>query len=251
MMSKGTLFLVPNTLGELHRETQIKHVIPDEVARQASQIKYWIVENAKTARAFLKAIHHFYPLIIPLQEIQMVEWSGPQSNVDIKTLLAPLQQGHHLGLLSEAGLPAIADPGTEVVALAHLNGIKVKPLCGPSSILMALMASGLNGQKFSFHGYLAIKSIQRTQALKLLEQQSKKEHSTQIWIETPYRNLSMLESCLEVLSANTHLCIAAQLSLEDEMIIRKSIGQWKTIWFNKESEVLQLEKKPAVFLLQA
>lgn len=250
-MNKGTLFLIPNTLGDEAREEQLPYVLPDEVTKQASQLEYWIVENAKTARSFLKAVNSVYPLIKPIQEMKMVEWSGPSSKIDINHLLQPLLSGHHLGLLSEAGLPAVADPGTEIVALAHRLKIPVKPLTGPSSLMLALMASGMNGQGFMFHGYLAIKPFDRTQELKALESQSKKNHATQLWIETPYRNLGMLESCIEALHSNTQLCIATHLTLADESIVSQTIGEWRKAWSNQSPQIKYLEKKPAVFLMQA
>ena len=250
-MTKGTLFLVTNTLGDDPRDIQLPYVLPNEVAKQASQLEFWIVENAKTARSFLKAVNTIYPLIKPLQEIKMVEWSGPQAKVDIKDLLSPLLLGNDLGLLSEAGLPAVADPGTEIVAAAHRAKITVKPLTGPSSLMLALMASGMNGQGFMFHGYLAIKPVERMQALKTIEAQSKKNHATQLWIETPYRNLGMLESCIETLQANTQLCIATHLTLPDELIVSQTISEWRKAWTSQSSHIKFLEKKPAVFLLLA
>jgi 16S rRNA (cytidine1402-2'-O)-methyltransferase len=250
-MTKGTLFLIPNTLGDDPRDVQLPFVLPNEVAKQASQLEFWIVENAKTARSFLKAVNTLYPLIKPLQEIKMVEWSGPQTKIDIKDLLKPLLLGNDLGLLSEAGLPAVADPGTEIVAAAHLAKIKVRPLTGPSSLMLALMASGMNGQGFMFHGYIAIKPVERMQALKTIEAQSKKNHATQLWIETPYRNLGMLETCIETLQPHTQLCIAAHVTLADELIVSQSIGEWRKAWKSNAPEIQFLEKKPAVFLLQA
>jgi len=250
-MNKGTLFLIPNTLGDEAREEQLPYVLPDEVTKQASQLEYWIVENAKTARSFLKAVNSVYPLIKPIQEMKMVEWSGPSSKIDINHLLQPLLSGHHLGLLSEAGLPAVADPGTEIVALAHRLKITVKPLTGPSSLMLALMASGMNGQGFMFHGYLPIKTLERTQELRSLESQSKKNRATQLWIETPYRNLGMLESCIEALHPNTQLCIATHLTLSDELVVSQTVSEWRKAWTSQSPQIKYLEKKPAVFLMQA
>lgn len=250
-MKKGTLFLVPNTLGDQNREAQMADVIPQAVAKQASQLTYWIVENAKTARTFLKAVHTVAPLVTTLQEINMVEWPGPHAKVEIKQLLTPLLNGFDVGLLSEAGLPAVADPGTEVVALAHQLGITVRPLTGPSSLMLALMASGMNGQGFMFHGYLPIKTDERLQALKALESQSKKNHATQLWIETPYRNLGMLASCIETLHPQTQLCIATQLTLADESVVSLPIQKWQQAWQQQSVQVKHLEKKPTVFLLLA
>jgi 16S rRNA (cytidine1402-2'-O)-methyltransferase len=158
-MKKGQLFLVPNTLGEENRESQIAHVIPPFVAQIAAQLDCWIVENAKTARSFLGAVHQITPLRKPIQEIKMTQWRGPRSEVSPKDLIVPLMQGQDMGLMSEAGLPAIADPGSEIVALAHQMGIQVRPLTGPNSLILALMASGMSGQHFSFHDTTSYKEI--------------------------------------------------------------------------------------------
>ena len=251
MTTLGTLYLVPNTLGSQTREVQIPWVIPSNVARRAAELQFWIVENAKTARAFLSAVNHITPLAFPLQDIQMQEWRGAKSNIAPESLLKDLLLGRHVGLLSEAGLPAVADPGAEIVALAHRHHIQVQPLVGPSSLMMALMASGMNGQRFMFHGYLAIKIPDRIEELRLLEQQSKKLQMTQLWIETPYRNASMLKTILQSLSPNTTLCLAIDLSLPTETILRKTIQQWQKMLTSSELDPLNLDKRPAVFLLSA
>ncbi len=194
---KGTLYLIPNTLGDDAREDQLLHVLPKETLHQAAQLRYWIVENAKTARSLLKAVSTQTPLICPLQEMQMSEWRGPGKEKQIpptsaqphlKSLLQPLLDGHDMGLMSEAGLPAIADPGSDVVLAAHQLGITVRAMVGPSSLLLALMSSGMNGQSFAFQGYLPVKEPERVSTLKQLEQESKRKQQTQLWIETPYRN---------------------------------------------------------------
>lgn len=248
---KGTLFLIPNTLGEENRESQLSSVLPLEVIKQSAQLKYWVVENAKTARSFLKAIGTINPLICTIQEIQMTEWRGPRSNIDPKELIKPLLEGHNLGLISEAGLPAVADPGAEIVAAAHQANIKVVPLTGPSSLMLALMASGMNGQRFLFHGYLPIKNPDRMNTIKSLETESRKLKQTQLWIETPYRNAGMLENVISSLSDNTLLCLAIDLSLETQQVISLPIAKWKN-WIKSNSETIKsLDKRPAVFLMLA
>ena len=251
-MKKGTLYLVPNTLGEENRALQINQVIPPLVCQIASQLDFWIVENAKTARAFLSAVNQISPLKTPLQEISMEQWRGPNNEVKPKELIGPLLEGHDMGLISEAGLPAIADTGTEIVEIAHQHKINVRPLVGPNSLMIALMASGMNGQQFSFHGYLPIKAPDRQKKLKQLENDSKVNHSAQLWIETPYRNTSMLSTVTEVLNPNSHLCMAIDLTLETETIIRLPISQWKDLLQkNPASLPPKIDKRPAVFVLQA
>jgi 16S rRNA (cytidine1402-2'-O)-methyltransferase len=250
-MRKGQLFLVPNTLGDEDRAAQLPNVIPPFVAQTAAQLDHWIVENAKTARNFLSAVNRLTPLRVPLQEMQIQVWKGPSPGVDPRNLLLPLNQGFDVGLMSEAGLPAIADPGTEIVALAHQLGFPVRPLTGPSSLMLALMASGMNGQCFTFHGYLPIKNPERLMKLRTIESASKLNHSAQIWIETPYRNTSMLTSLTDALAPNTQLCLGIDLTLPSEQIMRHSISQWQ-IMLSKSSNLLTgLDKRPAVFVMQA
>jgi len=247
----GTLYLVPNTLGDNDREQQLPSILPLEVSTQAARLDYWIVENAKTARAFLKAVNTVTPLKKPLQDIQMSEWRGPRSNINPNELLKPLLAGHDVGLISEAGLPAIADPGAEIVAAAHQIGARVRPLVGPSSLMLALMASGMNGQRFLFHGYLPIKLAERTQVLKQLETESRKLKQTQLWIETPYRNQAMLEHALQTLNGQTQLCLAIDLTLPTEHVLSMSVSRWKS-WITKNGAALEnLDRRPAVFLLLA
>lgn len=245
----GTLYLIPNTLGDENREDQLRWILPNEVSSQASKIDHWVVENAKTARAFLKAVNSVTPLQKPIQEIQMSEWRGPRTAMNPKELIAPLLAGHDVGLMSEAGLPAVADPGAEIVAAAHQAGAKVSPMVGPSSLMLALMASGMNGQRFLFHGYLPIKNPERTQTLRALEAESRKFKQTQIWIETPYRNQGMLENLLQTLSAETRLCVAIDLTLPSQQILSMSVNQWKTWQKNHASELATLDRRPAVFLM--
>lgn len=254
----GILYLIPNTLGDEHREEQLHNVLPSDTIQRAAQLRYWIVENAKTARALLKAVSSHAPLICPLQEMSMAEWRGPnkehqQKNQtpDVKKLLQPLLDGHDMGLMSEAGLPAIADPGSDVVKAAHQLGITVRAMVGPSSLLLALMSSGMNGQSFAFHGYLPVQQADKSAALKHLELESKKKHQTQLWIETPYRNAAMIETMLQTLQAQTQMCVAADLSLPSEWVKSQTINAWQTM-IKKEPGLLQaLHQRPAVFLLLA
>jgi 16S rRNA (cytidine1402-2'-O)-methyltransferase len=256
-MSKlGTLFLVPNTLGDDARTEQLPWVLPNETIIQAAKLKHWIVEDAKTARAFLKAIDIVVPLACTIQEMQMGEWRGLARNakygdsVKPADLLKPLIAGNDMGLMSEAGVPGVADPGAELVLAAHKLGAKVKPLIGPSSILLGLMASGLNGQRFAFQGYLPHETHERSAKLKQLELESRKLQQTQIWIETPYRNTAMLIACMNSLGPQTMLCLGVDLSLPTEMIVTTSIAEWRKRYPN-ESACASLQNRPTVFLLLA
>jgi 16S rRNA (cytidine1402-2'-O)-methyltransferase len=252
----GSLYLVPNTLGDDARSAQLPHVMPIETMRCASQLRHWIVEDAKTARALLKSIDTLAPLACPIQEMQMTEWRGAARNakygdtIKPETLLEPLLRGIDIGLMSEAGVPGVADPGAELVLAAHRLGAKVKPLVGPSSLLLALMASGLNGQRFAFQGYLPQDSGERIARLKKLESESRKLQQTQLWIETPYRNAAMMASCLQALAPQTHACLALDLSLPTEEIRSMAISEWKKV-FPSEAACAALQNRPCVFLLLA
>ena len=256
MAKLGTLFLVPNTLGDDARHEQLPWVLPNETIIQSAKLKHWIVEDAKTARAFLKAIDTVSPLVCTIQEMQMGEWRGLARNakygdsVKPADLLKPLIAGNDMGLMSEAGVPGVADPGAELVLAAHKLGAKVKPLVGPSSILLGLMASGLNGQRFAFQGYLPHDTHERSGKLKQLELESRKLQQTQIWIETPYRNTAMLMACMNSLSPQTMLCLGVDLSLPNEMIVTASIGEWRKRYPN-ETACASLQNRPTVFLLLA
>jgi len=256
MAKLGTLFLVPNTLGDDARHEQLSWVLPNETIVQAAKLQHWIVEDAKTARAFLKAIDTVAPLACTIQEMQMGEWRGAARNakygdaVKPADLLKPLLAGNDMGLMSEAGVPGVADPGAELVLAAHKLGAKVKPLVGPSSILLGLMASGLNGQRFAFQGYLPHDTHERSAKLKQLELESRKLQQTQIWIETPYRNTAMLMACMNSLSPQTMLCLGVDLSLPTEMIVTASIADWRKRYPN-EAACTTLQNRPTVFLLLA
>ncbi len=214
-----------------------------------AQLDYFIAENAKTARAFLKLVSTTHPLGKPLQEIEIRELNINTAASELPSLLAPLLAGRNAGLVSEAGVPAVADPGADLVRLAHQKNIPVKPLVGPSSILLALMASGLNGQSFAFQGYLPTDSGQRANRLRQLEQRSRQEKQTQIFIETPYRNEAMLDAIANHCTNSTLLTVATDLTLETESVRTQSIQVWKNEI--TAGRFPDFKKKPTVFLLLA
>jgi 16S rRNA (cytidine1402-2'-O)-methyltransferase len=236
----GTLFLIPNTLGETEA---LANVLPEQVQRITSQLDYFVAENAKTARAFLKLVNAAHPLAKPLQEIKIAELNVNTPASALAGLLAPLLAGQDGGLVSEAGVPAVADPGADLVRLAHQHHIPVRPLVGPSSLLLAVMASGLNGQSFAFNGYLPTDAAQRATRIKELEQRSRKEKQTQLFIETPYRNAAMLEALAAACAPGTLICVATDLSLPSETIRTMTASQWKS------AKAPDFHKKPTVFLL--
>lgn len=234
MPTIGKLYLIPTSLGEL-----TTHSIPSANIAIIDRINYFIAERAKTARHFIKACIPTKDLS-PLQFEELNKKTPPE---EWSTFLAPALSGHDMGLMSEAGCPGIADPGAEIVRLAHQKNIPVIPLTGPSSILLALMASGMNGQQFCFNGYLPPKKPELAKALKRMEQLSGRLQQTQIFIETPYRNNGFLQTALSTLSPNTLFCIAADLTLPTEYIKTMPIAQWK------KTNLPDLHKRLAIFLL--
>ena len=241
----GTLYLIPNALGE----GALDAVIPEPVRARTASLQYFIAENAKSARAFLKLVGTTHPLQQSLQETHISELNVNTAAELLPALLSPLLQGHDVGLLSEAGVPAVADPGADLVRLAHREHITVKPLVGPSSLLLALMASGLNGQSFAFHGYLPTDADARATRLRQLEQRSRQERQTQMFIETPYRNEAMLQSMAASCAPTTLICIATDLTLDTELVRTTSAQQWqKEIAAGK---MPAFRKRPTVFLLLA
>lgn len=230
----GTLYLIPTPLGD----TPLDLVLPEETRRIAARLTHFVVEHAKTARAFLKQVG----TEVPLQQLDLAELNEHTRDNVLEALLAPLLAGHDVGLLSEAGCPAVADPGTDLVRLAHRHGIRVRPLVGPSSILLALMASGLVGQRFTFHGYLPAKAEERAKTLKELERRAEREDAAQVFIETPYRNDAMLETLLAACRDDTLVTVACDLSLAGESIATRPVADWRTLRPN-------LSKRPCVFLL--
>jgi 16S rRNA (cytidine1402-2'-O)-methyltransferase len=247
----GVLYLVPNTLGPADEGDgdPLAGVIPTQVQAITSRLDYFIAENAKTTRAFLKTIAIKTPLAKPLQEIQISELNVNTEIAALPALLEPILAGRDAGLISEAGVPAVADPGANLVRLAHANGIRVKPLVGPSSLLLAVMASGLNGQSFAFNGYLPTDAAQRVKRIKALEERSRKENQTQLFIETPYRNTALLEALLAACHPATLIAIATDLTLASESVKTQSAATWKKDLASGKTP--DLHKKPTVFLLLA
>lgn len=235
----GTLYLIPNTLGD-GDAAALAAVIPDPVRAQAARLGYFIGENAKTTRAFLKRVGSEKPI----QEIEIRELNVNTPVAEIDGLLAPILAGSDAGLVSEAGCPAVADPGALLVRRAHQRSVRVVPLVGPSSILLALMASGMNGQSFTFHGYLPVDAAQRAKRLRELEQQSRKATQTQLFIETPYRNRALLETLLSTCAPPTLICVAVDLTLPSEQIVTRPVSEWRL-------DLLDLHKRPALFLMLA
>lgn len=245
----GTLFLIPNTLGqpgEQHADP-LAQLIPVAVQAITAKLDYFIAENAKTTRAYLKLIALHHPLAKPLQDIRIGELNVNTDVAALPALLAPLRAGQDAGLISEAGVPAVADPGANLVRLAHSHGIPVKPLVGPSSLLLAVMASGLNGQSFAFNGYLPTDAAQRSKRIRALEERSRAEKQTQLFIETPYRNNALLEAIVSACHANTLICVATDLSLASESIRTQPAGKWKAEL--AAGNPPDLHKRPTVFLL--
>ena len=228
------LYLLPVTLGD----TPLDQVLPAYNKEVILQLKHFIVEDVRSARRFLKKVDRD----IDIDTLTFFILNKRTSKNIIPSYLNPLREGISMGVISEAGCPAVADPGADVVAIAQREEMKVVPLVGPSSIILSVMASGFNGQSFSFHGYLPIEANQRIKSLKRLEQQIYHENQTQLFIETPYRNDKMLEDILGNCRATTKLCIAANITCEDEFIQTKTVKAWR-----KESP--QLAKVPCIFLL--
>ena len=233
----GTLYLIPVTLGE----DNITQVLPPDVVSIAQGLDNFVVESEKSARHFLSTIK----TIKPVRELSLNLLNEHTEQKDVAALLAPLLAGKDLGLMSDAGCPGVADPGAKLIELAHQKGIRVVPFVGPSSILLSLMASGLNGQQFVFLGYLPVDKTQRNQKLKEIEKRSLTHNETQLFIETPYRNQHMLEAIVSICQPNTRLCVACDISLTTELITSKTIATWK------KSPLPDLHKRPTIFLLQA
>ncbi len=230
----ATLYLIPTTLGE----TALDRILPANNANIISALKYFIVEDVRTARRFLKKTN---PTIV-IDDLTFFTLNQHTSPAEISTFLKPMTDGHDVGIISEAGCPAIADPGADVVALAQQKQFKVVPLVGPSSILLALMASGFNGQSFAFVGYLPIQPADRSKALKKLENKVYSESQSQIFIETPYRNMKMLDEIISACQPTTKLCIAADITLDTEFIQTKNLKDWK-------KQLPDLNKRPCIFIL--
>ena len=231
---RGNLYLIPNTLGE----TPPLEVLPLLVKKAVEEIDHYVVEHEKAARKFIKSI-------VPRKaqgEITINLINKFTDESEIPAMLEPCRQGLDVGIISDAGCPAIADPGALVVRQAHREGIKVVPLVGPSSILLAFMASGMNGQAFAFNGYLPIDKRERKQALKRLEKLSRETGQSQAFIETPYRNNQLMEAMVQALSEDTDLCVAADITLPTEYILTQTVGSWK-------KTRVDLNKRPTLFII--
>lgn len=231
---QASLYLIPVTLGE----TSIEQVLPTYNKEIILQIKYFIVENIRSARRFLKKVESN----INIDELTFYELNKHTKPEDIENYLNPMINGFHVGIISEAGCPAIADPGSDIVAIAQKKNYKVVPLVGPSSILLSLMASGFNGQGFAFHGYLPIDGTERIRKIKQLENLIHHEHQTQIFIETPYRNPKLVEDIIKHCTPSTKLCIAMNITCENEYIRTLSVKQWA-------KQLPDMAKQLCIFLL--
>ena len=251
-MTNGTLYLVPNTLDLGMPGVDLQEVLPIGVIRVAARLSHWVAENAKTTRAFLKRVDASVPLAQPLQSIGIVELPRPVKGRPaaadasaLDALLAPALQGDDLGLISEAGLPAVADPGAALVQAAHARRVKVVPLPGPSALLLALAGSGLNGQSFAFVGYLPVDAAERAARLRELEALSRRTGQTQLIIETPYRNEALLGGLLAALQPHTRLSVSCGLTLPQGWTRTDTIAGWKAAPAALPKDV------PAVFALLA
>ncbi len=234
MKKTANLYLIPTTLGD----TEPGHVVPATLVETVRSLRYFIVENVRTARRYLKKLDRD----IDIDALEFMELNKHTDRKQLERFLHPVLNGNDTGIISEAGCPGVADPGADVVKLAHEKDIRVIPMVGPSSILLSLMASGMNGQNFAFVGYLPIPKGERQRAIKDLERRSATEHQTQIFIEAPYRNMKLLEDILQACHDQTRLCIAADITLESEYIKTQSVAQWK-------KGLPELHKRPAIFLL--
>ncbi|GAA4774214.1 SAM-dependent methyltransferase [Flavobacterium hankyongi] len=230
----GKLYLIPTTLGEMNPED----VLPQTIKRSIDFIDYYIVENEKTARRFIKSVH-------PEKKQPDLKISVLNKHTEAQEhqeFIKPLLSGLNVGLMSEAGCPGVADPGAVIVKLAHEKGIQVVPLVGPSSILLAVMASGMNGQSFAFNGYLPIDKSEKKAALKNFEKISFEKNQSQLFIETPYRNNKLLEDILNTLHPNTNLCIACDITLPTEFIKTLAVKDWK-------KQKVDLQNRPSIFII--
>lgn len=234
MNNRGILYLIPATLGDTDVETSI----PEFVKNIINEIDEFIVENERTARRYLKKLG----IKKPLNDLVLHLLNKHTRQEEIATYLDSIEKGKNIGVISEAGCPAVADPGAEIVRLAHEKNIKVVPLVGPSSILLALMASGFNGQHFVFHGYLPKERGLRIEKLRKLEEDAKRKDQTQIFMETPYRSQHILEDIIKTCQSTTQLCLAVDITLPSEFIKTKSIKEWR-------GKLPDINKRPAIFLI--
>jgi 16S rRNA (cytidine1402-2'-O)-methyltransferase len=233
----GVVFLVPNLLGAVPPA----QVLPERTLVVARRLRHWVVETPKPARAFLKTL----VIDVPIADLRLWRLPAQPTPGALAESLAPARAGNDIGVLSDAGCPGIADPGAAIVAAAHAAGMRVVPLVGPSALLLALMASGMNGQSFAFHGYLPVKAEARAVALRRIEDDSRAARRTQVFIETPYRNAAMLAALAATLRPATAVCIAADLTLPTETIERRTAREWRGVDFSR------FDKRPAMFVIEA
>ena len=230
----GKLYMIPTTLGG----EQINDVIPESVQQLISDLRHFVVEDIKTARRYLRRVDRNFPI----DDSVFFELNKRTELKDLNKYLKPAKEGHSIGVISEAGCPGIADPGAELVALAHDTGIRVAPLVGPSSILLALMGSGFSGQEFTFHGYLPKERKERIRRLKDFEADTRRTGHTHIFMDTPFRNMNVLDDLLNELADTTLLCIASNITLPDESVWTMNVENWR-------EKAYDLSKKPAMFLI--
>lgn len=233
----GTIYMIPCPIAD---SESVWEVLPDTNRKIMNSLDYFIVENVRSARRFLSKAG----IERKIDELEFVELNEhTTSQRDIERMLRPVLEGRSAGVISEAGVPGVADPGADIVALAHRHGVRIVPLVGPSSILMVMMASGQNGQSFAFNGYLPIKEPERSRAIKGLERRAVEEHQAQIFIEAPYRNTKLFETLCRTLSPKVRLTVACDITAPNELISTRSIEEWR------RSGVPEIEKRPTIFVL--
>jgi 16S rRNA (cytidine1402-2'-O)-methyltransferase len=232
---KGTLYLIPVSLGG----DDPSSVIPQKVIEIATGLRYFIVEEIRSARRFLRSIDPGFPI----DDSEFGVLNEHTRDSELQELLRHLENGNDAGLMSEAGLPGIADPGSSLISLAHKKGIKVRPLSGPSSVILALIASGMNGQIFTFHGYLPVKPNERSAKIREIEARSSARES-QIFMETPYRNMKLLRDLLTICKDNTRLCIASAITMNEEFISTKTVGEWRV-------KIPEIDRLPTIFIVMS
>ncbi len=234
-MKSGKLYLLPTPIGD----RPVYDVLPALNREVMASLDYFIVENLRTARRFLSRA----AVGRPIDELRFEELNEHTRPEEWARLLAPVLEGTNAGLMSEAGVPGVADPGADLVALAHQQGVEVIPLVGPSSIILALMASGLNGQSFAFNGYLPVKQPERGKAIRFFEKRARNEHQSQLFIEAPYRNVKLFQDFLTICGEHTRLCVAVDVLQPDQQIMTHSIARWR------ELPMPEMQKRPAIFIL--
>jgi 16S rRNA (cytidine1402-2'-O)-methyltransferase len=231
---ESRIYIIPSTLGSFGID-----IIPQATVDAVRNLRYFIVEDVRTARRYLSKIK----MPVKIDDLVFLELNEHTSSGEIEQLLLPVLEGNDMGIISDAGVPCVADPGAAVIDCAHRQNLKIVPLVGPSSILLAIMAAGMNGQNFAFAGYLPVKENEKHKRIQLLEKRSIQENQTQIFIETPYRNIQLLKSFIQTCNPLTKLCVAANITLADEFIKTLSIAEWK-------HTQVDIHKKPCIFVMQ-